>query len=194
MTFTYRGVPLDEYAHMYNSTHLNERGVELAIYQAWASPWAHRRLEVGNVLAHYPELAGPGARTVVDRHEHAPGVINRDVFDIGGRWDEIVTISTLEHVRWDEDPRTPGKSAEALEHLVGLLAPGGRMLVTIPTGWNEDLDAYLVNDVARCGRLDAATTIVRTGAGWAETIGLEFRPYAVTQPWAEAVWVGEFVG
>lgn len=192
-TFSYRGRDLRYYFHMYNLTHLNERCVELAVAADWMSgdPWVHR-LEVGNVLGHYPILPPCASHVVVDRYESDERVLNWDVFAIGGRWDEIVALSTIEHVRWDEPgiEREDGASQRAIEHLRSLLAPGGRMLITIPTGHNEPLDRWLATGAGA----DAATIVGRIDAeNWAELDPAEFRPYGVTQQWAEAVWIGEWV-
>lgn len=174
---------------------MNERCVELAVAHAWMDRWAHHRLEVGNVLGHYPD-APP--RTVVDRYEEADGVINCDVFDIGGRWDEIVAISTMEHVRWDEGDhaRDPSGAQRAIEHLRSLLAPGGRMLVTIPTGHHPHLDEWLRTDAVR--QAANPSVIVRDGTapphnGWVESTPDDWRPYPDDGGWADAVWIGEFL-
>ncbi len=44
----------------------------------------------------------------------------------------ILTISTLEHVGFDEDDQDPDKTRRLIDHLVTLLAPGGELLVTFP--------------------------------------------------------------
>lgn len=181
--FTYHGKPLDLFCHMYNCTWLNERGAELAVVRNWLGRGS--MLEVGNVLSHY-DIAPP--HRIVDRYEHGPGVENVDVFDVTGSFDQIVAISTLEHVRWDEDPREDGGSQAALEHLRSLLAPGGRMLVTIPTGHNPPLDEWLLAGTGA----DRACTLVRDMTSWRQTDEVEIRPYGLTQHWAEAVWIGEF--
>lgn len=184
LTFEYHGKPLDVVCHMYNCTWLNERGAELAVFASWTAATGSM-LEVGNVLSHYG-LGSP--RRIVDRYEQGDGVENIDVFDIDGRFDEIVAISTLEHVRWDEEPREPGGSGAALLHLQGLLNPGGRMLVTVPTGHNPPLDDWLLWGTGA----DRACTLVRDMTSWRQTPEVEIRPYGLTQPWAEAVWIGEF--
>jgi SAM-dependent methyltransferase len=79
---------------------------------------------------------------VVDRYEHAPGVINEDVleFSPSKRYDLIVSISTLEHIGHDEDVREPDKPARTVSHLRTLLRPGGKLLITFPLGHNPQLD------------------------------------------------------
>lgn len=204
-TVEYHGAQLPAFCHMYNMTWLNERGAELAVvtdflarldaeHDADAGLAGLAILEVGNVCAHYgiwdPVVAEGGSVTIVDRYEPAPYVDNIDVFDVTGTWDVIVAVSTLEHVRWDEPDidRQPGASAEAVELLARSLAPGGRMLVTVPTGHNPPFDQYLRDDVLA----DRSCTLVRDMVSWRQTPEPDFRPYGVTQAWAEAVWIGEW--
>lgn len=126
----------------YNLTVQNERAVELPIAWAAVSQCAPDQvLEIGNVLAHY----FPIQHQVLDKYEVAPGVINADVVDFqpGRQYDLIVAISTLEHVGWDEDPRDPPKFRRAVENLTSLLAPGGKLLITLPVGYNSEVDAVL---------------------------------------------------
>jgi SAM-dependent methyltransferase len=186
--FTWWGEPFGYADFAYNTTRLNERAVELPIARQFLTGQVGRLLEVGNVLSHYyPELP---QRAVVDRYEEAKGVSNIDVFRIDRTWDRIVSISTLEHVRWDEaTPREVGRSAAAVEHLRDLLAPGGRMLVTIPMGWNTPLDDWLLDGAGGAVR---ACTLVRHGDGWVQTKEPAVRPYGFSTAWAESVWIGEW--
>lgn len=145
-TFAYGGARYEYLAHRHNYTWLNERAVEVPIGRAAvAAAGAGRVLEVGNVLAHY----GPVSHPVVDRYERAPGVINAGVleFEEDG-FDLILSISTLEHVGWDERPRDPGAAERAFNHLAGLLAPGGRLVATFGVNYNSALD-----EAVRDGRL-----------------------------------------
>ena len=88
------------YRYLYDRhkfTWLTERAVEVPVAQALVDQHAPDKvLEIGNVLSHYR----PQQHLVVDKYEQAPGVLNRDVLDLGGlgRFDLIVAISTLEHV------------------------------------------------------------------------------------------------
>ena len=57
---------------------------------------------------------------------------------------KIMSISTMEHVGWDESPRDPNKIPLALENLrLKCLAPGGEIVVTVPIGYNAYLDKLL---------------------------------------------------
>jgi SAM-dependent methyltransferase len=163
----------------YNTTILNERAVELAVVFDWL-PGKGAGLEVGNVLGHY----GVTGHRVVDLYERASGVDNVDVFDVHDSFDWVVSVSTVEHVGWDVG-RSPFAAADAIHHLRGLLNPGGRLLVTIPLGWNPPLDAALP--------LGASTHACyrRAGDSWVEC-DLPDRPVRYGPAWANAVWVGEW--
>lgn len=186
-TFSYHGSQLAYFIHSHSATWENERMIEIPI----ANHFLQRRgggrgLEVGNVLAYY----APVARVVVDKYERAPGVLNADVVDYAPqeRYDWIVSISTLEHVGQDEAPLQPGKAVKAVEHLRGLLAPGGRMLVTVPLGYNTGLDAYI-----RVADAVSEAFFVRSGDGWTQ----ETRERALSGsytygPFANCLWVAEF--
>lgn len=128
--------------HPHMATWRSERAVELPV--AWdrvRNTDPASTLEIGNVLQHY----FPTAHTVVDKYERAPGVINEDVvsFSPGRRYDLIVSVSTLEHVGWDETPRDPAKVLRAIDRLRGLLTDAGELMFTVPKDWHPELDTYI---------------------------------------------------
>ena len=180
-SFTVRGAEYFYFYHAYNETYRNERAVEIPIVWPLVAALAPERvLEVGNVLSHY----FPTRHEVVDKFERAPGVQNLDVVDIDAarRYDLIVSISTLEHVGFDEQPRDPGKPARAMDHLRRCLTPAGRLVVTLPIGYNPHVDADL-----RSGRipLDGAVCLRRVSrsnrwreVAWDDIQGARYRhPY-----------------
>ena len=141
-TFTLQNGTYRYFYNLYNITWKNERAVEIPV--AWDAVRAnsHQRiLEVGNVLSWY----FPISHDVLDKYEIAEGVINEDIVDFNPqqKYDLIVSISTIEHIGWDERPREPAKILRAVEHLKSLLALGGRLLITAPLGYNQALDEYL---------------------------------------------------
>ena len=71
----------------------------------------------------------------------------------GGPYDLIVSISTLEHVGYDEEPRDAGKAVRAIREPARPAGPGGELLATIPVGYNRVLD-----DALREGSLAGAVT------------------------------------
>lgn len=140
--FEYDGRTYQGLHHPYHYTWLNERQVEIPVFAGLIGGHdAERVLEVGNVLAHY----GHTGHAVVDRYEQAGGVVNQDIVDYapGRQFDLIVAISTLEHVGLDEDVRDARKPARAIEHLRDLLAPGGRLVASVPVGYNPELDRMI---------------------------------------------------
>ena len=59
------------------------------------------------------------------------GVVNGDALDLpfpDGAFDRIICSEVLEHI-WDDD--------RAIQQLVRVLRPGGRLAVTVPTRWPE---------------------------------------------------------
>jgi SAM-dependent methyltransferase len=152
--------------HPYKHSWLTERTVEVPVARGVVEQYASGRiLEVGNVLGHYRAHS----HLVVDKYEHAPGVLNRDVMDLEdlGAFDLIVAISTLEHVGQDEPEREPRKAAQAALALRERLAPGGRLLITVPIGYNAAFDAALRDGTVP---ISSALAMERIGDGrrWRE--------------------------
>ncbi len=143
-TFRFQGRHYGYFCHRYNNTWRNERAVEVPIiWQMVEGNREGRVLEVGNVLSHY----FPVSHDVLDKYEANEGVINQDVadFQTSKKYDLIVSISTLEHVGWDEFPQSPRKILRAIDNLKSILTPGGKIAVTIPLGYNPVLDGLLIN-------------------------------------------------
>lgn len=118
-----------------------ERGLELALARREVRAVAPADiLEIGNVLAPAGLLAG---HTIIDKYETGVGVTNVDILDVAPtrRHRLAVSISTLEHVGWDEDPRDATKAVTALHHIADL-ASG--LFVTIPVGYHPQLEDEFV--------------------------------------------------
>jgi hypothetical protein len=143
----------------------NERTVEIPVARAFLDDKKGEILEVGNVLSNY----FPFPHDIVDKYERVRGVINEDIvtFSPSKRYDAIVTLSTLEHVGWDEEPRDPQKIVHAIARLKTLLADGGELLATLPLGYNSFFDD-LVRE--RNTGFSETTYLVRVSSGnrWRE--------------------------
>jgi SAM-dependent methyltransferase len=140
--FTLAGIKYKYLRHPYNTTYANERAVEIpVIWEVVKKYRGGKILEVGNVLSHY----FPVSHDILDKYEKAEGVINQDIveFQPPKKYDLIVSISTIEHIGWDENPREPLKILNAIEHLKQLLGPGGQVIATLPIGYNPDMDNLL---------------------------------------------------
>lgn len=144
-SFSFRGETYEYFYRSYQRTWRNERAVEIPI--VWRIVLENRDkrvLEVGNVLAHYFEVS----HDLLDKYEEYENVINEDIvsYNPSEKYDLIVTISTLEHIGWDEAgvaPREPFKALQALENMKNILNPGGMIIATWPVGMNTHLDKML---------------------------------------------------
>lgn len=180
------------FEHRYNAARTNERAVEIPIAARWVAEqqaaggqWG---LEVGNVLRHYDDQA---SWMVVDAFERGDGVMNLDILDFQpvDRYDWIVSISTVEHIGWEgrgsDEPVDDGKALQAIAHMRSLLTPGGRMLISFPTGFHPRLDEAVESGELDPDqsvfmlRIDGATT--RSAGLWAPA---PFRP----EPYRWAAW------
>jgi hypothetical protein len=144
-TFPFQGKPLPYLLHRYNMTWASERCVEVPIARSILQTYPPgETLEVGNVLSHY----GPVQHDILDKFEKGAGVINEDVitFTPAKRYGLIISISTFEHIGFDDE--TEGSSAEkikdAIKACLNLLQPNGRLVITVPIGYNPELDSMLL--------------------------------------------------
>lgn len=142
-TFRFDGKDYRYFYHAYNHTWVNERAAEVPIVLEAVKNESGEVLEIGNVLKHYYSLP----HDVLDKYEVGKGIINQDVVDckLKKKYDLIISISTMEHVGWDETIKDENKIPRALDHLRKYLKPGGRMIVTVPIRYNPFLDKHLEN-------------------------------------------------
>jgi SAM-dependent methyltransferase len=188
--FAFAGQSYPYFVHPYLTTWRTERCVEIPLaLEALERHLGGHMLEIGNVLAHY----GRGGHDVVDKYERGEGVLNVDVLDHrpSESYDLVLAVSTLEHVGFDEpetlDPEKPGR---ALEHLVGLLAPGGELLVTIPLGYNPHVDEALAAGGLRFDDLGFLKRV--SSSTWREVTAGEVATarYGKPYPFANALAIG----
>jgi hypothetical protein len=143
-TFLVQGDSYNYFDSFGNGTWYNERSVEIPIVMKVVRRYQGRNiLEIGNVLSNYFRFD----HDILDKYENAKDVINADVVDFkpDKKYDLILSISTLEHVGWDENPRDNTKIPQAIENLKTLIAQGGTIIVTLPLGYNPHLDILLEN-------------------------------------------------
>lgn len=183
------------FRHDYNSTWTNERAVEVPVvmqfYRRHSSRGTEEILEVGNVLSHYYQFR----HDVVDKYEASEGVLNCDVIDYnpGKKYDLILSISTLEHVGWDEEVKDPEKILLAISHIQSLLKTGGRLIVTLPLGYNPPMDEMIVSGKIRfpvqyyLKRVSTANMWKQVGAE--DVIGIK---YGEPFPFANGLVIGSY--
>ena len=177
----------------YNASRTNERAVEIPIFQDWIDRHPGRMLEVGNVLRHYrPSMA----HMVIDRYEQAQGVTNMDILDFkpSVRFDTIVTISTIEHIGWDDVPRDELRVLDVIPHLRRMLNGRGRLLVSFPLGHNATLDHQMSLNPRGLLMVRTDRPAERQAGTWEPrpSAGADVYPYLHHAWSAGAVWIGEF--
>jgi SAM-dependent methyltransferase len=192
-TFTLEGREYAYFIHIYNKTWMNERIAEMALgLDALQRHRGERILEVGNVMSHY----GHDRHEIVDLYEQADGVQNVDIVDFrpADAYDLILSLSTIEHVGFDEDIEEPDKPVRAVTHLKEFLRPGGELLVTVPLGYNRHVDLALRADAFgfdRTGYLMRVSPLNR----WAEVGADQVRRarYGLPYPAANVIAVGTYI-
>jgi hypothetical protein len=144
--FQFCGKEYRYFYHPYNFTLFNERCIEVPIIHSMvkeAFAAGLPVLEIGNVLSHYFPRPKGASHDVVDLYEKDDGVICADAasFSLERKYSLIVSISTLEHVGWDEPVKDSGKPRMALLNIQRHCAPGGEAVVTFGLGQNPHVDA-----------------------------------------------------
>lgn len=142
--FDYAGRRLAYFRHRYNLTWANERALEVPVGRAFLDGTDPGQcLEVGNVLSHY----APVRHAVLDKFETASGVVNEDIltWNPGRTFERILSISTFEHIGFDDDDRDPTgqRIVNAIRRCQGFLGPGGRLMITAASGYNPAFDGLV---------------------------------------------------
>lgn len=144
-TFVFQDKRYKYFYHLYNNTWDNERAIEIPIIMSEIDYFKNKRiLEVGNVLSHYFYIN----HEVIDKYESYKGVINEDVsfFKPKYKYDLIVSISTLEHVGLDDNIKKPERFIKAIQNLKKIINDSGKILITIPLGFNHYVDNLIINN------------------------------------------------
>jgi hypothetical protein len=194
-TFTFRKHRYGYFYHKHDFTWDSERAVELPIIMSKLESFKGKRiLEVGNVTSHYVRTDWE----ILDKFEKARGVINQDAADYRPKikYDFIFSISTLEHVGYDDEEKDPKKIMDVLKNLrKNCLKSNGYMIVTMPIGYNKNMDKLLFSH--KLG-FNKKYYLKRTSKGndWIETVAGKIRDakYGVEYPEASAIVIAEMHG
>lgn len=189
-TFSLDGRIYQYAIHLANAAFRVERAVEIPVALEMF-PWGGNVLEIGNVLSQYTTLP----HDIVDKYEKGEGVQNVDIvrYNPGKLYDLIISISTLEHIGWDETPKEPGKILEAVAVMKTLLSDKGKMLVTVPLGYNDFLDRSLNEGSLGFSRVFFLKRISSMN-DWEQTTFEEAsaRKYGERYPCANGIAIGVF--
>mgnify|MGYP006156100317 CR=1 FL=1 len=148
----FRDEKLNYLYSVYNKTYNNERALEIPIAKNILKRFKGGEiLEIGNVLNHYINVK----HVVVDKYEKYPGVINSDIIEFNSeiKFDLIISISTFEHIGFDEYSRysdqqndrsdSKNKLIAAFSKMTELLKDNGKFIFTSPIGYNPSLDELI---------------------------------------------------
>ncbi len=195
-SFEYQGRTLPLTYHRHNVTWANERAVEVSIAREYLDRCAGKCvLEIGNVTSHYFGVR----HLILDKYEKGTDsvpVINQDVVDFATdrRFDLILSVSTVEHIGFDDDGDSRQKIPLTISKCRSMLKPGGIFLITVPLGYNPALDELIAADELGCER----ATYIRRDAQreWAQC-GKEDAlrcAYGRPFPYANCIMAAEFDG
>ena len=193
--FTFDDRLISLFYHAYNMTWANERSVEIPIILDFMSHYESKSvLEIGNVLSHYGDVN----HTILDKYERGNGIINEDILDFVAteKFELIVSISTFEHFGFDDDMDGDSgvKILNAIDASLKLLALNGRLVLTVPLGYNPSLAQLITDNKLKCNR---SFFICRIGPLKWETTTIEkalaYR-YGRPFPYANAIMIAEFGG
>jgi hypothetical protein len=196
--FKYKNKKYSLFYHKYNFTWTKERGVEIPIIKESIKNFIEsnkqgRILEVGNVLSHYFVTHWD----IVDKFEQGENVINEDIekFLPDKKYDLIVSISTFEHIGWDND-KIPEPSIKILNAFNNLrdncLNKGGKIIITTPMGWNPHMDKIIEKNLCNFNNLGFLKKVGKNK--WIEVdkqTALNSK-YGSPFPYANCVFVGEY--
>jgi cyclopropane fatty-acyl-phospholipid synthase-like methyltransferase len=172
-------------------TWYNERAIEIPIVMEMVRKYQGTNiLEIGNVLSNHVRFE----HDILDKYETAKGIINEDVVDFRPekRYDLIVSISTLEHVGWDEKPRDNMKIPRAIENMKALITSrGGMIIITLPLGYNSALDKLLKDGIIRFSKQYHLVRISK-GNEWKESSweDVQVAKYNTPLPFANGLIIG----
>lgn len=143
------------YYFVHENSWATERVVEIPIVLNYIDK-NKKILEVGNVLSQFVYVKWD----IVDKYEKGKGVINEDIVDFKPKekYDLIISISTLEHVGFNEqvglgemvksdDEEDNNKIIEAIINLKNnCLKQNGEIIATVPLGYNKKMDKKLFDN------------------------------------------------
>jgi hypothetical protein len=188
--FSFSNNTYSYYIHKHNVTFYNERAVELPIIiELCKKHKSEDILEVGNVLSHYIQ----GTHKIIDKFEKGDNIENADAcyYQPNKTYKLIVSISTLEHIGWDDEPIKPDLAIDAINNLIGLLSDDGTLVVTIPIGYNSFLDDKISKNTLG---FDEQKFLIRRNRSneWIETemsVAIK-NQYGIPYPSANALFIG----
>ncbi len=152
-SFTLNNKEYKYYVH--SSSWATERIVEVAVAKRYINENKNKKiLELGNVLFQFIDITWD----VVDKYEKGKDVINEDIigYKPKEKYDLIVSVSTIEHIGFNEDVGAGekpedftdnNKSIDAINSLKeNCLNTNGTLIITVPLGYNKEMDKKILEN------------------------------------------------
>jgi hypothetical protein len=146
--FLFKKVKLLYYYSVYNYTYANERTIEIPLMRSLIEESRvkdNKILEVGNVMSHYMDVSWD----VMDKYESGEGIMGEDIayFKPRKKYKIVFSISTMEHVGFDEGDFDNRKILKAIENIKeNFLVKDGQFIFSVPIGWNPNLDKLIAEN------------------------------------------------
>jgi hypothetical protein len=189
--FHFEGKELPYLIHPYNLSWVNERTVEIPVILDYIkNSKAKNILEVGAVLKHYTKINWE----ILDKFEKGTGITNQDIVDFkpDKKYDLIISISTLEHVGYDDENK-PEKIELAIKEIKKWLSKNGKMIVTVPLGYNKHMDNLIFSNKFGFNKMYFMKRVSRKNK-WVETSIEKVRNVKYNDPYnnANAIMIGVY--
>lgn len=129
----------------------SERVVEIAyVKNLYTMRKPNLILEVGNVTRNWFSIQN---LVVVDKYEQDSqgSIINEDIEDFESliTFDMIISISTVEHIGYDEEIKDSQKPQRVIEKMIKLLNENGLLIITVPLNYNPAVDNLIKNKIIK---------------------------------------------
>ena len=153
----------DYFIHPHNATAANERCVELALALRWMLENDGNFVEVGAVMPWYPGVLdaiglGTGQDCIDPNDKKGNVVVNSKgetehddkgepikvgIMDVSLKGENVLAISTMEHIGVENNGETLVEPKAAQEALQKILKESKSCFITIPLGYHAKLDEWI---------------------------------------------------
>tara|TARA_B100000029_G_scaffold389840_1_gene386356 strand:+ start:56001 stop:56666 length:666 start_codon:yes stop_codon:yes gene_type:complete len=147
-TFEFKKKTLSLTYHRHGATWSSERALEISIAKFYLDYYSEKSvLEIGNVTSQYFDVQ----HLILDKYEEPEDtklIIDQDIieFTTEKKFNLIISISTIEHIGFDDDGESREKIPLAILKCRKMLKPDGILIMTVPLGYNPDMDKFIAND------------------------------------------------
>lgn len=145
-TFSFRNQTIPLFDSPYNTTINNERGVEIPLAASFVNKLVDKNedfIEIGCVTPYY--FLAQNRKLVIDPTDTHEESVKHDALDYEFYGKNILSISTIEHVGFG-DYGLSAEHGKAIKLLNKILLQSKLFFLTIPFGFNLDLDKYILSD------------------------------------------------